>query len=111
MLQRTVEDQARQLYWHREKKRRRTPRRLLHESDELMFWLEECMVQDLRIVPGWLLPRLTALLQEADPKFSHQLGRQRRPAQVVEILYEVQEFLMNTSVKSREPAKIIPLFR
>lgn len=111
MLQRTVEDQARQLYWHREKRRRRTPRRLLRESDELMFWLEECLVQDLKIVPGWLLPRLTAMLQETDPKFSRQLGRQRRPGQVIEILYEAQEFLMERSVKQREPAKIIPLFK
>ncbi len=111
MLQRTVQDQARQLYWHREKRRRKTPRRLLRESDELMYWLEECVVQELRIVPGWLMPRLVSLLQAADPKLSHQLGRQRRPAEVIEVLYEAQEALMERSLQAREPAKIIPLFR
>lgn len=111
MLQRTVEDQARQLYWHRDKQRHQTPRRLLRESDELMYWLEECLVQELKIVPGWLMPRLVSLFQAADPKFSHQLGRQRRPGEVIEVLYEVQEALMERSLRVREPAKILPLFR
>ena len=31
-----------------------TPRRMLQESDELLFWVEECLVQEIRIVPGWL---------------------------------------------------------
>ena len=30
-----------------------TPRRMLQESDELLFWVEECLVQEIRLVPGF----------------------------------------------------------
>jgi hypothetical protein len=112
MIQRTVEEQQRQLYWHRQRQAElRAPRVLLREADELMFWLEECLVQRLRIVPGWLLPRLVALLAKADPALPGQLGRERRPAQVMELLFQAQERLMEQSVRARRPARIIPLFR
>jgi hypothetical protein len=39
------------------------------------------------------------------------MGSERRPEQVVEFLYRAQEMLMDQSVRSREPAPIIPLFR
>ena len=42
-----------------------TPRRLLQESDELLFWVEECLVQEIQIVPGWLVARLTVVLRHA----------------------------------------------
>jgi len=112
MIQRTVEEQQRALYWHRRRERERNvPRTLLHETDQLLFWLEECLVQRLRIVPGWLLPRLVALLDSADPELPARLGGERRPAQVMEFVYEAQERLMQQSVRARRPAKIIPLFR
>lgn len=112
MIQRTVEEQQRALYWHRRRERERTvPRSLLHETDELLFWLEECLLQQLRIVPGWLMPRLVALLGRANPELPRRLGRERRPDQVMELIYEAQEALMAESVASRRPAPIIPLFR
>lgn len=90
---------------------RQGPRRLLRESDELMFWLEECLVQELTIVPGWLMPRLVALMAAAHPSLPARLGRERRPEQVMELVFEVQEQLMEQSIRNRRPAKIIPLFR
>lgn len=112
MIQRTVEEQQRALYWHRRRDRERTvPRALLRETDELLFWLEECLIQQLRVVPGWLMPRLVALLGKADPELPRRLGRQRRPAEVMELLYQAQEALMEQSVAARRPAPIIPLFR
>lgn len=112
MIQRTVEEQQRALYWHRRRERERTaPRNLLHETDELLFWLEECVVQRLRIVPGWLMPRLVALLGTTDPALTSRLGRERRPEQVMELVYEAQEVLMQQSIRARKPARIIPLFR
>ena len=111
MLQQTVTEQARALYWHRQKEERPTPRRVLHESDELLYWLEECLVQKLKFVPGWIMPRLVAVLQSADPELPRELARERRPEQVMEVLFRAQEMLMEQSIKARRPAKVIPLFR
>lgn len=86
-------------------------RRVLRESDELMSWLEECLVQRLRVVPGWLMPRLVRVLAHADSGLPREMGSERRPEQVIEFLYRAQDLLMHESMRSREPAPIIPLFR
>jgi hypothetical protein len=111
MLQYTVQEQKRALYWHQRKQEQRTPRTLLHESDELMYWLEECLVQRLRMVPGWLMPRLVSLLQRADPEICRALGSERRPEPILELLFRAQEALMEQSLQARKPARVIPLFR
>lgn len=111
MIQHTVQEQRRKLYWHRRHQERLSPRRLLHESDQLMFWLEECLVQRLKIVPGWLMPRLVTLLARADAELPRRMGSERRPSEVMELLYEAQALLMEESLRSREPARIIPLFK
>lgn len=111
MLQRTKEEQERFLYWHRRRSQQATPRRLLRESDELLYWLEECVERDMKIVPGWLLPRLVALLSKADARIPVEMGRERRPLQVMEFLFRAQESLMDSSVNGRRPARVIPLFR
>ena len=87
-----------------------TPRRLLQESDELLYWVEECLVQRKRIVPGWLVGRLMVVLRNADPALPGKLGHERRPEQVMEIIYEAQEALMEESCNRRRPADVIPLF-
>jgi len=110
MIEQTVIEQERALYWHRRRQEGPNPRRMLHESDELMYWLEECLVQELRLVPGWLLPRLVALLAAADPRLPRRLGGERRPAQVLQLLYLAQQALMERSTLEREPARVIPLF-
>src|SRR5439155_4552736 len=79
MLQQTIEEQERYRRWHRRSARAMTPRRLLQESDELLFWVEECQVQRIRIVPGWLIPRLMNVLRHAHPQLPARLGRERRP--------------------------------
>jgi hypothetical protein len=111
MLQRTVLEQRRALHWHSRREERMLARRLLRESDELMFLLEEALVQRLRLVPGWLMPRLVRVLAHADSGLPREMGSERRPEQVIEFLYRAQELLMQESIRSREPARIIPLFR
>lgn len=111
MIQRTAAEQAQTLRWHRRRQEKVTPRALLRESDQLMFWLEECLVQDLKLVPGWIMPRLTRVVAHAAPRLRQELARERRTGHVVEILYRAQEELMRQAVKSREPAPVIPLFR
>ena len=110
MLQQTIEEQERYRRWHRKTARAVTPRRLLQESDELLYWVEECLVQKIRIVPGWLIPRLMTLLRHAHPELPARLGRERRPEQVMEIIYDAQAALMEQSCESRGPAQVIPLF-
>ena len=110
MLQQTIEEQERYRRWHRKTNRAMTPRRLLQESDELLYWVEECLVQQIRIVPGWLIPRLMTVLRHAHPELPARLGRERRPEQVMEIIYDAQAALMEKACLSRGPAQVIPLF-
>jgi hypothetical protein len=110
MLQQTIEEQERDLHWHRRRKRAMTPRRMLQESDELLFWVEECLVQEIRLVPGWLVARLMVVLRQADPELPGRLGRERRPEQVMDIIYNAQASLMDQACRSRGPAEVIPLF-
>ncbi len=110
MLQQTIEEQERNRRWHRRRTHAVTPRRLLQESDELLFWVEECLVQRVRIVPGWLIPRLMTVLRNAHPELPARLGRERRPEQVMEIIYDAQAALMDKACRSRGPAQVIPLF-
>lgn len=99
-----------QFRWHRMRNRAMTPRHLLNESDELLYWVEECMVRNVRIVPGWLVARLMVVLRHAHPELPARLGRERRPDQVMEIIYDAQAALMDESCKSHGPAEVIPLF-
>jgi hypothetical protein len=110
MLQRTIEEQDRHFKWHRLRERAMTPRVLLRESDELLYWVEECMVNEIRIVPGWLVARLMIVLRHAHPSLPARLGRERRPNQVMEIIYDAQAALMDQATSSRGPADVIPLF-
>lgn len=110
MLQQTIEEQERSRRWHRRRTRAVTPRRLLQESDELLYWVEECQLQRVRIVPGWLIPRLMFVLRHANSELPARLGRERRPEQVMEIIYDAQAGLMEQSLHSRGPAQVIPLF-
>ena len=110
MLQRTIEEQDQHFRWHRRRQQAMTPRRMLRESDELLYWVEECMVQEMRIVPGWLVARLMVVLRHAHPQLPARLGRERRPTQVMEIIYDAQGALMAQACQNRGPAEVIPLF-
>lgn len=68
-------------------------------------------MQRLRVVPGWLMPRLVQLLARTDGELPRRLGSERRPDQLIELLYAAQERLMRECLRSRKPARIIPLFR
>lgn len=111
MIERTALEQQRASYWRRRDPARASRRHLLQESDELMFWLEDCLVQGLRMVPGWVMPRFVRLLARTGADLPRAIGGERRPAELIEILYRAQERLMEQSVEARRPAKIIPLFR
>jgi hypothetical protein len=111
VIEQTVLEQQRALRWHRRRQERMSPRRLLRESDEVLNWLEECLLNNLRFVPGWVMPRLVTLLAHADPRLPRELGHERSPERLMELVYQAQERLMEESVRSRQPARIIRLFQ
>src|SRR5438270_14056873 len=111
MIQQTVEEQTRALFWHRRKQLGTKPRNLMREADELLYWLEECLIQDIRLVPGWLLPRIAQLVNQTDRELQEDLGRERRPEHVMDVIFRAQEVLMTESVRSRDDAKVIPPFK
>src|ERR1700732_4182354 len=95
MLQQTVEEQEGDLHWHRRRRRGMTPRRMLQESDELLFWVEECLVQEIRLVPGWLVARLMVVLRQAHPELPWGLGSGRGPAEVIPLFARARERQLN----------------
>src|SRR2546421_12358054 len=99
MLEQTIEEQERYVRWHRRRRRAMTPRRLLQESDELLFWGEECLVKEVRIVPGWLVARLMVVLRQAHADLPGRLGRKRRPDQGMEIIYDAQALLFEQAYR------------
>ena len=111
MIQETVEEQNRALFWHRRRQLGSKPRNLMQEADQLLYWLEECLIQNVRIVPGWLMPRIAHVINHTDRDLHGELGRDRRPDQVMEVLFRAQSVLMGELVRSRREARVIPLFR
>ena len=111
MIEQTVEEQTRALFWHRRKQLGSKPRNLMREADELLYWLEECLIQEVKLVPGWLLPRISHLINHTDRELQEELGRDRRPEQVMDVVFRAQEVLMTESIRSRTEAKVIPLFK
>src|SRR6266566_2475941 len=91
MLEQTIEEQERYVRWHRRRRRAMTPRRLLQESDELLFWVEECVVKEVRLVPGWLVARLMVVLRHAHADLPGRLGRERSPAEVIPLFAKARE--------------------
>ena len=110
MIQQTVQEQERALYWHRRRRQAPAARGLLRETDQILYWVEECLVQDMRLVPGWVMPRLMLVLAAADSGLPQRLGRERRPVKVLDLIYEAQAKLMERSCIESAPARIIPLF-
>lgn len=111
MIEQTVEEQTRALFWHRRKQLGAKPRNLMREADELLFWLEECLLQDIKLVPGWLLPRISLVINQTDRELQEELGRERRPEHVMDVVFKAQEVLMSESIRSRTETKVIPLFK
>ena len=87
-------------------------RRRLRESDLLLDLVEQCRLRDYRLVPGQLWMAVVRFLGSAEPALRDELGIDRRPDHVSEILFQAQEQLLRRSIREREPrlAPIVPLF-
>ena len=61
------------------------------------------------LVKSYALP-IGQRLRQAHQELPARLGRERRPEQVMEIIYDAQAALMDQACRSRGPGEVIPLF-
>lgn len=87
-------------------------RMLLRESDALMQLIEDCRVRRYRIIPSELWVHIVRFVGGIDRSLRDHLGIDRRPTQVSNTLFAVQQVLMQQSLHERRPtlAEIIELF-
>ena len=93
---------------HRERARQR-----LRHSDELLRLVEECRVRNLKLVPPSLWSAVVHLVASVDAQMRDDLGINRHPDHVADILFMTQGQLMHDAQVERTAtglAPIIPLF-
>ena len=88
-------------------------RRRVNESDVLLDLIEECRLRDWRLVPSTLWSAVVRAVGEVDPALRDELGINRDPEHVADILFSAQEQLLAQVRDSQAPslAPIIQLFR
>jgi hypothetical protein len=84
----------------------------VRESDALLDLIEECRQREWRLVPSPLWSAVARAVREVDPHLRDELGINRDPEHVADILFAAQEVLLDRARREREPvlAEIIPLF-
>ncbi|MFN2568410.1 MAG: hypothetical protein ABR564_02270 [Candidatus Dormibacteria bacterium] len=87
-------------------------RMLLRESDALMDLVEECRLRDYRLVPAHLHSAVVRFIRRVDHGLRDELGINRHPNHVSDILFAVQGILLERADEEKRPmmARIIPLF-
>lgn len=88
-------------------------RRRVQESDALLDLVEECRMRGLALVPASLWGAVVRTVGQVDPELRDELGIDRDPEHVADVLFAAQEKLLDRVRASRTPelAPIIPLFR
>lgn len=88
-------------------------RRRVHESDALLDLVEECRLRGYALVPASLWGAVVRTVGQVDPELRDELGIDRDPEHVADVLFAAQEKLLERVRASRTPelAPIIPLFR
>lgn len=113
-LQRTVLELRRidrHAVWRRPRAGR--TRLLLRESDALIELIERCRERGDRLLPTQLWSAVVRFVGALDPHLRDELGIDRAPGHVADVLFAAQETLLERSLSERVPmaARIIPLFR
>jgi hypothetical protein len=87
-------------------------RQRVRESDELLDLIEECRMRDWRLVPSTLWAAVVRAVGRVDPMLRDELGINRDPEHVADILFAAQETLLLRVREQRRPmlAPIIQLF-
>lgn len=91
---------------------RRPLRQRLQLSDELIGRVERCRLESARLVSADLWQETVALTAEVDPGLRRQLGTDRRPDHLGEVLFRLQARLLEeiNQQRTRGSAPVIPLF-
>jgi hypothetical protein len=87
-------------------------RRSVRESDSLMELIEECRLQGWRLVPSTLWSAVVRAVGQVDPNLRDELGINRDPEHVADVLFTAQDVLLARVRHAKQPtlAPIIPLF-
>ena len=87
-------------------------RRRLRESDLLIDLIEQCRLRGYRLLPAQLWTHIVRFVGTVDAQLRDDLGINRHPDHVSEILFAAQEELLREAIEERRPkrAPIIPLF-
>lgn len=87
-------------------------RRRLRHSDLLLDLVEQCRLRGWRLVPGQVWAEVVRFLGAVDPQLRDELGINRHPDHVTEVLFSAQEMVLAESIEERRPrlAPIIRLF-
>ena len=88
-------------------------RLLLRESDALIDLLERCRERGDRLLPTQLWSAVVRFVGALDGELRDQLGINREPGHVSDVLFATQGLLLERAREERAPvtARIIPLFR
>jgi hypothetical protein len=87
-------------------------RRRLRESDLLLDLIEQCRLRGYVIVPTQVWAAVVRFVGSVDPQLRDDLGINRMPDHISDVLFAAQEQLLRVGVHERQPrlAPIIPLF-
>jgi hypothetical protein len=87
-------------------------RQRVRESDALLDLIEHCRLKDWRLVPSPLWSAVVRAVGAVDPELRDELGINRDPSHVADILFSAQEMLLAGVRELQQPmrARIIPLF-
>jgi hypothetical protein len=113
MIERTVLEIAQLRFWAWQRRNAPTPRSQLRETDQLLGAIEECRVNEIKLIPTHIWRRIVHLLGQLDGSYTERIGIDRSVERTAEVLFEAQEALMLAS-RSRwhgRPGNVIPLFR
>lgn len=88
-------------------------RLLLRESDALIDLIERCRERGDRLLPTQLWSAVVRFVGGLDGALRDQLGINREPGHVSDVLFASQGLLLERAREERAPvtARIIPLFR
>jgi hypothetical protein len=84
----------------------------LRESDALLDLIEECRLRSMALVPHQVWSAVVRLVGSVDAELRDELGIDRHPDHVADIVFRMQETLQTEAREQRRPqlAPIIPLF-
>jgi hypothetical protein len=87
-------------------------RRRLRESDLLLDLIEQSRLRGFRLLPAQLWTHIVRFVGSVDDDLRDDLGINRDPDHVSEVLFAAQEELLREAIEERRPrqAPIIPLF-